>query len=623
MRKRVFHVLRTQKYGARPDYICYFDSEARVDTELLPDDIRHLMNGGGSIERPHDTYLICATFSGPSGSVSHAFYGQDFKREFAETLDSFHVGKSLYLFAHNAKYDVLATGLIYQLCVLGWRVSMFADDNPFIIELRHAETKRKIIILSTTNYFQCSLASLGETVGLEKLEAAYNATLDKAIDYCLRDVEIVRVAVERLIRFVETENLGPFRRTVASLAFSAYRNCFMVEKLYIHNNPAALAVERRAYAGGRVEAFRLGRIPESTYYVDINSMYPYVMQSQHYPTKLISFWKRAGTDTVLELIAKGYLICADCVVDTDVPIYPFRGLKLEFPIGRFETALSTPEIEEGIQRGIIREFRNVAIYESANIFADYVDYFYQKRLSAKADGDKVSEYFFKILLNSLYGKFGQRAERWEKIADADIAECRVMSVNGWKNVKVFGGGEWMIAGKGEEAFDSFPAIAAHVTAYARMLLWRYMEIAGRENVYYCDTDSLFVNRDGYTRLQAVIDPDKLGYLKLEGISSSVTIRGCKDYDFGGTTKTKGVSKSAISLQALVNAGRLSIDEIPEKFHDELANYYVSTRWGGIPTFLRAGNIGSYRNELFVKHMSRVYDKGVVDDSGLVTPKVLL
>ena len=59
-------------------------------------------------------------------------------------------------------------------------------------------------------------------------------------------------------------------------------------------------------------------------------------------------------------------------------------------------------------------------------------------------------------------------------------------------------------------------LAAYITAGARSMLCRAIVIAGPENVYYCDTDSLFVNAEGFRRLQAagLLHEDMLGLFKL-------------------------------------------------------------------------------------------------------------
>ena len=51
------------------------------------------------------------------------------------------------------------------------------------------------------------------------------------------------------------------------------------------------------------------------------------------------------------------------------------------------------------------------IYDQAPIFKAYIEYFYNRRLQAKADGNEAGSYMFKLMMNALYGKFGQNGRQ--------------------------------------------------------------------------------------------------------------------------------------------------------------------------------------------------------------------
>ncbi|GAH30349.1 unnamed protein product, partial [marine sediment metagenome] len=100
----------------------------------------------------------------------------------------------------------------------------------------------------------------------------------------------------------------------------------------------------------------------------------------------------------------------------------------------------------------------------------------------------------------------------------------------------------------KESFNSFPAIAAHVAALGRLHLWRLMKMAGKENYFYCDTDSLLVNNEGLQNLSKELDNDKLGSLKVIEETDSANIKGLKDYTIGDKTAIKGIRKLAIQIE---------------------------------------------------------------------------
>jgi len=149
-----------------------------------------------------------------------------------------------------------------------------------------------------------------------------------------------------------------------------------------------------------------------------------------------------------------------------------------------------------------------------------------------------------------------------------------------------------------ECFDSFPAIAAHVTGYARMYLWQIMQQAGWGNYFYCDTDSLIVNEVGLCRLQNKIDKLLLGGLKIDSVGSTIKLMGLKDYSFGAKIVIKGIRKNA---QKIGN------------------NVYSQEKWPSFRGLLRSGQPESYVVETITKHLTREYHKGTVTPSGVVLP----
>lgn len=687
------HKLEPTRTMSIPRRIVYFDSESKVNIHIEDEEVQRIEEGE-DVRKEHLPYLICATFRHVtnSGSIQRikkryrtpdmdAFMESGFCGDFWADVESYaRMNENLYLFAHNAKYDVQVTGCVHYLIRQGYTVTSFSDENPFILEFEKefekspetgevykrmkngklvAEPKYKTItILSSTNYYQQSLKKLGQDFNLAKLDFSHEVDLltlmkseeeiplpanweeenerdrvklrDELIReglsprvadvfsiglvYCNRDVEILERAMDAFITFITRENLGGFKQTVAGQAFAAFRHRFLHgHTIYIHSDEQALKTERDAYAGGRTECFRMGKIPGQVYYVDVNSMYPHVMRNRLYPCRLVSRWNEADVDRVKELLQEGYLVICDTHIQTSKRMFHKKMKRLVFPVGDFWTTLCTPELIKAFDEEAIVEVRNVCIYEADHFFEPYVDYFYAKRLEAKAAKDAVHDLLYKIFLNSLYGKFGQKNTRWEQVEPADPEEVEVyhtydVDTKSRQIFKVFGGWVWKKNDDGhdEEAMNSFPAVAAHVTAYARMLLWEAIECAGVENVFYCDTDSLMCNLTGYERLQAdgYLDNKILGKLKLEKMGE-LELYGCKDYIFTNEgkedVKIKGVSKSAKPLPPTKD-GHLR---------------FAVTQWGGFTDRLKNKDFSVYSNRVIIKTLKRDYNKGIVKGSEII------
>ena len=99
-----------------------------------------------------------------------------------------------------------------------------------------------------------------------------------------------------------------------------------------------------------------------------------------------------------------------------------------FPIGTFKGTFCSPEIERLLKDNCILEVGSVAKYKGEKIFHDYVTFFYEERLTAKARGDKINDELLKLFLNSLYGKFGQLKKN-----NTIIGECEIDEV--WSKIR--------------------------------------------------------------------------------------------------------------------------------------------------------------------------------------------
>ncbi|GAJ24776.1 unnamed protein product, partial [marine sediment metagenome] len=205
--------------------------------------------------------------------------------------------------------------------------------------------------------------------------------------------------------------------TRGSTAMAAFLLSHYTTKIYIHNNKQAIDLERESYKGGRVECFYLGDLNNENYYIlDVNSLYPFVMANNDYPVK----YKRIMHNITLQDLytrLKHRAMVARVLIETDEPVYAVRRGRCIFPIGRFWVTLCTPELKHAFKHNHIKKVDVCVIYEHENIFRSYIDTFYTLRNEFRSAGVEVFEQLCKYMMNSLYGKFGQKGENWNKIGD--------------------------------------------------------------------------------------------------------------------------------------------------------------------------------------------------------------
>ncbi len=510
--------------------------------------------------------------------------------------------RKLYLFAHNASFDLTVLGWLEHLIDKGWKTRRaILEGPPWIVTARKG--KATIELLCTLNYFRSSLEELGKSLGIPKLPMPKAEQTRKEWDsYCKRDVEVVYRAMLAFLAFIVEHDLGNFQPTIAGQAFNAYRHRFMDNPIYIDDSTSSLELARAGYLGGRTEAFRLGKLAEPMTLLDINSQYPAAMKGNLFPARLMTCVSRISPEEVREWL-KRWVVMADVEIATKDPAYPLvlEG-RLVFPVGRFRTILATPELTHALDRGRVRRVFKAACYLAAPLFNSYVDYFHRLKGEYGEAGNKPFRHMVKIFLNSLYGKWGQSGRHFERIGDAETSDpyawieidANTGEARKLRNVA----GEVQELASLSEARNSHPAIAAHVTSAARIQLWGLIEKAGRENVYYTDTDSLLVNTEGRQRLQDEIVPGVLGKLEVEGEFTEGHLYGLKDYKLGDRVKMKGIRRNAIKIGP---------------------NTYRQDTFIGVKGMIKMEDMSKQRIRVTEKTLKRVYLKGDVSPEGIVTP----
>ena len=593
---RPAHCLRSEKGLIFPRRYLFFDTETRQTKDGLGGTVHTLRLGWAC--------YYCKAYNRHLAKEEWKEFrtpGEFWVFLFAHTESK----QRLWVFARNLAFDFTMVQGWDWLKSKGYKLKFFHSSGTntlFIVR----DKGISVAFIDVLNFFRESLEETGKRLGIPKLRIDFEtATEDYLSIYCKRDVEIELENIKQFIKFLAGNNLCSLSYTIGSTAFKAFLHRFYINKIYIHNNKTASELERKSYRGGRVECFKMGLLPYDSYYVvDVNSLYPYVMKRNLYPVKYLQFCPTV-TIAELEYILKRYAVIANVYIDTKEPVYAVRRKFTIFPVGKFWVTLTTPELQFAFEHNHILRLGETVIYHKADIFSKYVDYLYRLRIDFRQAGVILYENMCKLLLNSLYGKFGQRCPNWKVIGKAPNEIDRVEFVidHDTKQVTLirYLMGEVSLLKGHSETFNSFPAISSHVTAYGRLYLWRLMCMVGQGNYFYCDTDSLIVNSLGLERLEAFMDNTELGKLKIAETSNYVEIRGAKDYTLASGDTIKGISHKAIKLGD---------------------NTYQQEIWPSFKGLFHSGKVNRYTVSTIVKNLSRIYDKGNVAIDGVVRPLVL-
>lgn len=353
---------------------------------------------------------------------------------------------------------------------------------------------------------------------------------------------------------------------------------------------------RRSYFGGRVEALGNPKWSALVVYMDINSLYPNVMYRNKFPIgKPLKLYKLDLPSFMYVLNRfEGFVQCKIRVPKMKVQPLPYQSNgKLIFPYGILEGIWAFPEIRLALEKGCeLLEIHECYYFtESAYLFKDYIDRLYPLKKTATDEGIRT---LIKLLLNSLYGKFGQKHERESPILVEvdfeDIEEdCKISIYDGhfYKHDKT-------------ESISNKPFmlvhIASYVTSYARCLEFSYLDKAN--TVYYCDTDSFVIPIED---LGNYIMNDELGSLKAEWTGHFVCF--CpKVYYYECTNKkgvlervlkAKGISKLSPTLAAMKKA--LNYVEDPTNLlRHILMNGFTITKYSRWKEGLNKGKVMGFK-----------------------------
>lgn len=590
---RKAHALRREKTMAIPRRFIFVDTETWQDANEN-DTIRQRLRMGWSCyyQRAYGRHLERTEWFYFDNTIS--FWDNVFTHTESNSR--------LWIIARNIVFDFTVLRGWENLRKEGYKLKFFHNNGvSAIVNVRKGN--KSIVFLDSMNWFPESLAKTGERLGIPKMKIDFETCTEKELSiYCRNDVLIDFENFKQFIRFLEGNTISRLCYTRASTAMAAYLLRHYHTPIYIHNNAEAIRLERNSYKGGRCECFYIGEPGYESYYVlDVNSLYPFVMRNNDYPVRYEHIEPEI-TIKALTKYVKTKAVVAKVLIETNEPVYAVKRDRTLFPIGVFETVLTTPELKYALEHGHIRKVYNCVTYKRANIFKSYVDTIYTLRQDFKSAGVDVYQNLCKYLLNSLYGKWGQKAENWVKIGDCPNEPDREEFLFTNESNKVmrlrYLLGEVFELKRYSEAYNSFPAISSHVTAYGRLYLWSLMQLAGKDNYFYCDTDSLIVNDTGMDNLTPVLDDTKLGFMKHEETTHKLIIHGLKDYEKDSKVVIKGIRRNAVKVSEGV---------------------YQQEQWSSFKGLFRSDDVNTYTVKTIIKHLSREYTKGIVTDSGIVEP----
>lgn len=460
-----------------------------------------------------------------------------------------------YIYAHNG-------GAFDHLHILPWltrRIKEFSyvivpiQSTIQVLKVTERSSNHTYTFLDSIRLLPMALDKAAKTFGFPgKLTHSLELHEDDEnwIPYLKRDCVALYDSLEKFQELVTEVMGGEMGITAPSTAMKLYRRKYMG-----HGKTPAMIPQHRhfkecedaacegclhkwirsGYHGGRTEAFR--SYGKNTSYWDINSSYPRAMLEdmpggvvkQYGPSKQVPDFFR------IETAAIGFVECEVHIPSTCyLPPLPFhdekRG-KLIFPTGTFSGVWSWEELKllfDPLVNGQITSIKRSVWYQRKTLFFDFVKELYSYRDKRSLNFDEGLALIAKLMMNSLYGKFGMNEDRREIIVlDKDEKPPEGATFPRFEDGQEDVLSRVCYVEKRVTPSYIIPQISAYITSLARIRLWNFMadviRMGGR--LYYCDTDSIITDIDNLPC------SSELGELKNEypGEKLEVEIAGCKMY----------------------------------------------------------------------------------------------
>jgi len=334
--------------------------------------------------------------------------------------------------------------------------------------------------------------------------------------------------------------------TAPSLAFRAFRQGFEAEEQYPGINFELEHAARESYHGGQTLALDV-REHTDVISIDCNSMYPYCMIQYPLPTGKVKFVQGCPLSHDPEKTL--------CLALVHIP----QGV---FPFLKTQDGSRRTGNFRGVLLGWYWKFEldyqeylgaSVEILESY-LWSDTTDV--AARFSRVCHDLRMSDYHgpigatAKLLNNSLYGKFAQQSPDYQLVLSLERPEdARHVMDFETQDITPY---LWYVPAEDNHS-AKMTHWASHITAHARLELTRAMEKVGFEHVVYCDTDSIFLERQFLPRVQSLLGTE-YGQFKVEKEMSSFQAVAPKAYKGELTNGSRMVRNKGIPQKELEKQG---------------------------------------------------------------------
>lgn len=453
----------------------------------------------------------------------------------------FCAGRENYtLYFHNAKFD--SSFIIWYLLENGYEYIKDVKDRHdksftclinemgafYSMEIYFKANKKKpnkVTIYDSSKILNFGVDKIAEDFKLpiRKLKIDYKAKrevnhilTDDEIAYIKNDVEIMARALDIFFK------MGLTKMTIASDAISFYKGLNKNFKLYFPELDFTVDENiRRSYKGGFTYLNPIYKEVEtgSGIVLDVNSLYPSVMKNEKLPIGEPLYFEGKYKDDKLYNLYVQVISCSFKIKPNMIPTIQIKRNLSFIPNEYLESSkgdivtltLTNVDLELFFKHYDVFDLTYHGGYKFKSVkglFNNYIDYWSEEKIKAKKEGNGARYLISKLLLNSLYGKFGANPNVRTKRPYLDDDKVLRFTFN-----------------EKEIGKTIYIPVASFITSYARrktidtsQAIRDYtMDKYNKDYYIYSDTDSIHMLELSEEELKQFIDIDdyKLGAWKVE------------------------------------------------------------------------------------------------------------
>lgn len=383
----------------------------------------------------------------------------------------------------------------------------------------------KVTILDSMKILNFSVDKIANDFNLpiQKLKIDYTERREighiltkEEVDYIRNDVEIMARALDIMFK----ENLT--KMTIGSDALFIYKKDMSNFNKYFPKLPFEIDKDiRKSYKGGFTYLNPVFREQETKrgLVLDVNSLYPSVMMYEKLPYGDPLFFKGKYEKDILYNLYVQTITCSFNIKKNKLPTIQIKN-NMAFLPNEYITSSNGDMITLTLTNiDLELFFENYDVYNLTyhsgwkfksvkGLFTNYINYWSNKKINAKKENNGALYLISKLMLNSLYGKFGLNPKvrgKYPYLNDEDVVKYKFYD---------------------EEIRDSiYIPLASFITSYARNKTIRTSQAIkdytlnkyGKDYYIYSDTDSIHLLEMEDEELKQFVDIDdyRLGAWKIE------------------------------------------------------------------------------------------------------------